>query len=197
MPGRRPLSLLLMTPALAMVLALFVYPLGYSLLSAFATKDGAPASIISPRASTFTAPILSSPWSSSYQIARNPAPTLPFPAKSITSTAAYRQTSQPFRDSSRTTFQPPEWHDVPATRKRDLRCLLALRAAIGGDLDVCTNRSDGYGGAVLRFRRNQGPQPRLAALPENAMEWVDIATDRIGFPDGDHAVPGPVEEEQL
>jgi len=41
MPGRRPLSLLLVAPALAMVLALFVYPLGYSLLSAFTTKDGA------------------------------------------------------------------------------------------------------------------------------------------------------------
>jgi hypothetical protein len=27
------------------------------------------------------------------------------------------------------------------------------------------------------------------ALPENAMEWVDIATDQIGFPDGDHGVP--------
>ena len=27
------------------------------------------------------------------------------------------------------------------------------------------------------------------ALPENAMEWVDIATDQIGFPDGDDGVP--------
>ena len=33
-----------------------------------------------------------------------------------------------------------------------------------------------------RFRRNQGPQPPVGgALPENAMEWVDIATDQIGF----------------
>jgi hypothetical protein len=27
------------------------------------------------------------------------------------------------------------------------------------------------------------------ALSEKAMEWVDIATDQIGFPDGDHGVP--------
>jgi hypothetical protein len=27
------------------------------------------------------------------------------------------------------------------------------------------------------------------ALPENAMEWVDIATDQIGFPDGDEGGP--------
>jgi putative spermidine/putrescine transport system permease protein len=37
---RRPALLLLVAPALAMVLALFVYPLGYSLLSAFTTRDG-------------------------------------------------------------------------------------------------------------------------------------------------------------
>ena len=35
--------MLLVTPALAMVLALFVYPLGMSLVSAFTTKDGAPS----------------------------------------------------------------------------------------------------------------------------------------------------------
>jgi putative spermidine/putrescine transport system permease protein len=41
--GPAPLSLLLVAPALAMVLALFVYPLGYPLLSAFTTKDGQPS----------------------------------------------------------------------------------------------------------------------------------------------------------
>ena len=35
--------MLLVAPALAMVLALFVYPLGMSLVSAFTTKDGAPS----------------------------------------------------------------------------------------------------------------------------------------------------------
>jgi len=39
--GPAPLSLLLVAPALAM--ALFVYPLGYPLLSAFTTKDGQPS----------------------------------------------------------------------------------------------------------------------------------------------------------
>jgi putative spermidine/putrescine transport system permease protein len=39
---RRAAALLLVAPALAMVLALFVYPLGMSLMSAFTTKDGAP-----------------------------------------------------------------------------------------------------------------------------------------------------------
>jgi putative spermidine/putrescine transport system permease protein len=38
---RRPLLLLLVMPALAMVLALFVYPLLYSLVSAFTAKNGA------------------------------------------------------------------------------------------------------------------------------------------------------------
>ena len=42
MPDRRPFSLLLVAPALAMVLALFVYPLGYSLVSAFTARDGEP-----------------------------------------------------------------------------------------------------------------------------------------------------------
>src|SRR5438552_10639183 len=42
MPDRRPLSLLLVAPALAVVLALFVYPLGYSLVSAFTARDGEP-----------------------------------------------------------------------------------------------------------------------------------------------------------
>src|SRR5438552_3878731 len=42
MPDRRPLSLLLVAPALAMVLALFVYPLGYSLVSAFTSRNGEP-----------------------------------------------------------------------------------------------------------------------------------------------------------
>ena len=42
MPDRRPLSLLLVAPALAVVLALFVYPLGYSLVSAFTARDGGP-----------------------------------------------------------------------------------------------------------------------------------------------------------
>jgi len=41
-PDRRPFSLLLVAPALAMVLALFVYPLGYSLVSAFTARDGEP-----------------------------------------------------------------------------------------------------------------------------------------------------------
>ena len=39
----RRTALLLVAPALAMVLALFVYPLGMSLVSAFTTKDGAPS----------------------------------------------------------------------------------------------------------------------------------------------------------
>jgi putative spermidine/putrescine transport system permease protein len=43
MADRRPLALLLVAPALAMVLALFVYPLGYSLLSAFTDRAGEPS----------------------------------------------------------------------------------------------------------------------------------------------------------
>ena len=43
MPDRRPLLLLLVAPAVAVVLALFVYPLGYSLVSAFTTRDGRPS----------------------------------------------------------------------------------------------------------------------------------------------------------
>src|SRR5882757_8623467 len=43
MPDRRPLSLLLVAPALAVVLALFVYPLGYSLVSAFTARNGEPS----------------------------------------------------------------------------------------------------------------------------------------------------------
>src|SRR5262249_56786060 len=39
----RPASLLLVAPALAVVLALFIYPLGYSLVSAFTDRDGAPS----------------------------------------------------------------------------------------------------------------------------------------------------------
>jgi len=39
--NKRTGALLLVAPALAMVLALFVYPLGMSLVSAFTTKDGA------------------------------------------------------------------------------------------------------------------------------------------------------------
>jgi putative spermidine/putrescine transport system permease protein len=42
MPQRRGVALLPIAPALAMVLALFVYPLGYSLISAFTTRDGHP-----------------------------------------------------------------------------------------------------------------------------------------------------------
>jgi putative spermidine/putrescine transport system permease protein len=42
-PRRRPLALLLAAPALVVVLALFVYPLGWSLVSAFTTRDGAPS----------------------------------------------------------------------------------------------------------------------------------------------------------
>jgi putative spermidine/putrescine transport system permease protein len=42
-PQRRPLALLLASPALVTVLALFVYPLGWSLVSAFATRDGTPS----------------------------------------------------------------------------------------------------------------------------------------------------------
>jgi putative spermidine/putrescine transport system permease protein len=37
------LSLLLVVPAVAVVLMLFVYPLGYSLISAFTTRDGQPS----------------------------------------------------------------------------------------------------------------------------------------------------------
>jgi putative spermidine/putrescine transport system permease protein len=40
MNDRRPALLLLVMPASAMVLALFVYPLGISLVSAFTTRDG-------------------------------------------------------------------------------------------------------------------------------------------------------------
>src|SRR5438876_1202980 len=40
MKDRRPALLLLVAPALVMVLALFVYPLGLSLVSAFTTRDG-------------------------------------------------------------------------------------------------------------------------------------------------------------
>ena len=40
MNDRRPAALLLVAPAVAMVLALFVYPLGMSLASAFTTRDG-------------------------------------------------------------------------------------------------------------------------------------------------------------
>ena len=39
---RWPIALLPVAPAVAMVLALFVYPLGYSLVSAFTAKDGRP-----------------------------------------------------------------------------------------------------------------------------------------------------------
>ena len=42
MATRRTIALLPVAPALAMVLALFVYPLGYSLVSAFTAKDGQP-----------------------------------------------------------------------------------------------------------------------------------------------------------
>jgi len=42
MAQRRTIALLPVAPALAMVLALFVYPLGYSLVSAFTAKDGKP-----------------------------------------------------------------------------------------------------------------------------------------------------------
>jgi putative spermidine/putrescine transport system permease protein len=42
MLDRRPFSLLLVAPALVLVLALFVYPLGYSLVSAFTARDGKP-----------------------------------------------------------------------------------------------------------------------------------------------------------
>src|SRR6516165_815204 len=43
MSDRRSAQLLLVAPALAMVLALFVYPLELSLVSAFTTKDGEPS----------------------------------------------------------------------------------------------------------------------------------------------------------
>jgi len=43
MNDRRPALLLLVAPALVTVLALFVYPLGMSLVSAFTTKDGEPS----------------------------------------------------------------------------------------------------------------------------------------------------------
>jgi len=42
-PDRRPLALLLVAPALIVVLALFVYPLGWSLVSAFTDRDGVPS----------------------------------------------------------------------------------------------------------------------------------------------------------
>jgi ABC-type spermidine/putrescine transport system permease subunit I len=42
MAQRRAIALLPVAPALAMVLALFVHPLGYSLVSAFTAKDGQP-----------------------------------------------------------------------------------------------------------------------------------------------------------
>jgi len=42
-PERRPVLLLLVAPALAMVLVLFVYPLGYSLVSAFTDRSGQPS----------------------------------------------------------------------------------------------------------------------------------------------------------
>ena len=42
MNNKRTAALLLVAPALVMVLALFVYPLGMSLVSAFTTKEGAP-----------------------------------------------------------------------------------------------------------------------------------------------------------
>jgi putative spermidine/putrescine transport system permease protein len=40
MADRRPVFALLIVPALTMVLVLFVYPLGYSLVSAFTNRDG-------------------------------------------------------------------------------------------------------------------------------------------------------------
>ena len=43
MNDRRPALLLLVAPALAMVLMLFVYPLGMSLVSAFTAHDGQPS----------------------------------------------------------------------------------------------------------------------------------------------------------
>jgi putative spermidine/putrescine transport system permease protein len=43
MAKRRAVALLPVAPALTMVLGLFVYPLGYSLVSAFTAKDGRPA----------------------------------------------------------------------------------------------------------------------------------------------------------
>src|SRR5712692_8455719 len=43
MPDKRPLLLLLVAPALAMVLVLFVYPLSYSLVSAFTDRGGQPS----------------------------------------------------------------------------------------------------------------------------------------------------------
>src|SRR5215469_3784282 len=42
MNNRRPALLLLVAPALTMVLALFVYPLALSLVSAFTARDGRP-----------------------------------------------------------------------------------------------------------------------------------------------------------
>jgi ABC-type sugar transport system permease subunit len=43
MEDKRPVLLLLVAPALAMVLVLFVYPLGYSLVSAFTDRGGQPS----------------------------------------------------------------------------------------------------------------------------------------------------------
>jgi putative spermidine/putrescine transport system permease protein len=43
MDDRRPAFLLLVAPAVALVLALFVYPLCYSLVSAFTARDGHPS----------------------------------------------------------------------------------------------------------------------------------------------------------
>ena len=43
MDDKRPVALLLAAPALTMVLVLFVYPLGYSLVSAFTAPNGEPS----------------------------------------------------------------------------------------------------------------------------------------------------------
>ena len=55
--------------------------------------------------------------------------------------------------------------------------------------EVVPRGRSGDGGAVLGSAETRVPATVGGALSENAMEWVDIATDQTGFPDGDHGVP--------
>jgi len=61
--------------------------------------------------------------------------------------------------------------------------------AFRGALRVAPRGRWGDGGAVLGSAEPRPPATVGGALLENAMEWVDIATDQIGFPDGNHGVP--------
>ena len=51
--------------------------------------------------------------------------------------------------------------------------------------EVVPRGRSGDGGAVLGSAETRVPATVGGALSENAMEWVDIATDQTGFPDGD------------